>query len=926
MANIAIAICMRFFVILCILEVLLADNRVYYRDALVHIGDSYLEGWSKYSLADETLSPILSKIAVDYSTGELHIRKQLYCELMKRFSSVKVRSFKRTYFGKYIEMQRAVPFFANESQCNDRQGSNETILPTHSYSTVLILPKSAILDKGNLDLFQLFGNRYNAQSFKLIVGHCNKPLSAAGISLDWKFVKLIRTCWPTIPALVKIQALLPGGMVKEEELILYYESSHHDTVRRNRIRRTLPSFPRRMYSVTIPEDTPVKRTIITLAVVPSSYPGVDITYGITPSSIGFDINPKTGAVTVSKPLDYEKMQDKKYYVFFVRTSFDSTRLIVNIEDVNDNTPEFEQKTYLRRVSEDISSSASILEVKAIDRDSGRNGQVTYSLKNPGGINSAFEVDSYSGQIFLRNTRLDRETASRYELVVTAEDNGTPKRSSDTKVIITVSDINDNSPIFKKPEYTKTISENVGPGSTLIRVTATDADEGTNSKLSYRIYNDFANPAISKFDIKRETGDIILKQKLDYENPLERSVRITVEASDAGIPPKKGTTFVTINVEDYNDNPPIFRQGCMKYVKESAKIGETVCTVSASDRDASIPNNEVVYSLGQAPNDLPFTVDSVTGQVKVSGELDYDNPSKRRFEFTIIAKDRGVPSKSTSIIARITLQNVNDNYPSFSKPHYDIRIPETTYPGSSILQLSASDVDQPNSKDFQFSIVDGNLKNCFSLTSSTIYVQCNLNYDTEKIFNLTVQVKDSGQLGQQLSSRTYVVVRIDDANTHAPNFVKPPDVSSISENADIGSLVLNVSARDLDSGENGRVSYSLVNSDGYFKINPVTGEIRTLKELDSESRVKHDLLVMARDHGRPPRSSLLRLTIAVADVNDNAPKFQKPKYEKKVKEDVKIGSSILRVRAMDADVDSINREIVYKIPKDCKFPSIFALFL
>ena len=922
MVNFAMAICMRFSVICCILEALLADDRVYYRDVFVHIGDSYLEGWSKYTLADETLSPILSKIAVDYSTGELHIRKQHYCALMRHFPSIKVSSFTRTHFGKYIEMQRAVPLFSNVTQCTDRQGSNEKIYPNHNNSTVLILPKSAILDKGYLDFFQLFGNWYNAQRFKLVVGHCHQPLSASGISLDWKFVKLMRTCWPTIPVLVRIQALFPGGMVKEEELIFYYESGHHDTLRKKRVRRALSTFPRRLYSITIPENTPVGNTVITLTVQPSSYPNVDITYAISPSSIGFDINRKTGAVTVSKPLDYEKMQDKKYFRFFVRSNFDTASLRINIEDVNDNAPEFEQKTYLRTVSEDVSSSASILEVKANDKDSGRNGQVTYSLKNPGGINSAFEVDSYSGQIFLRNTRLDRETASKYELIVTAEDDGTPKLSSDTKVIITVSDVNDNSPIFKNTEYTKTISESVGPGSTLIRVTATDKDEGTNSKLSYRIYNDFANPAVSKFDIKRETGDIILKQKLDFENRREKSVRITVEASDAGIPPKKGTTFVTIYVKDYNDNPPIFRQGCIKYVKESAKIGETVCTVSASDRDASIPNNEVVYSLGQAPDDLPFTVDSATGQVKVSGKLDYDNPSKRRFEFTIIAKDRGVPSKSNSIIARITLQNVNDNYPTFSKPHYNITIPETTHPGSSILQLSASDVDQPNSKDFQFSIVDGELKNCFSISSSTIYVQCNLNYDTEKIFNLTVQVKDSGQLGQQLSSTTYVVVRIDDANTHAPSFVKPPDVSSIPENADIGSLVLNVSARDMDSGDNGRVSYSLLNSDGYFEISPATGEIRTLKELDSETRVKHDLIVMARDHGKPAKSSLLTLTIAVTDVNDNAPKFQKPKYKKKVKEDVKVGSSILRVRAMDADVGSNNRAIVYKIPVDRKLPSIF----
>ena len=916
-------------IILNIVQTLLAESVVYKKSGFLRVAESYVEGWSKYTLEDGNLSPVLSKVVVDYTKGDVHIDKSFYCELKKHFNSVKVRSFKRTNFGKYIAMIRSVPLFAYDLKCSDYSNSGERTFPYSDISTVLTLPKSMLLDKVVLDILPLMmvdrSRKVDVSKFALKVGNCSQSLYNDGnhLILDWKFVKFLKKCSSTFPAFVKIQARLSDGVLTEKEIIMNF-GSRHPFVNHNRVRRSYPNFPRPSYSLTIPENTPVGRTIITLTVVPSSYPGLDITYAISPSSIGFDVDAKTGAITVSRSPDYEKLRDKKYYILFVRTSFASTRLVINIEDVNDNTPEFERSTYLRTVAEDVHSSASILEVKANDKDSGRNGQVTYSLKNPGGINSAFEVDQYSGQIFLRNSRLDRETTPRYELIVIAEDDGTPKRSSETKVIITVSDVNDNSPTFAKPEYTKTISENVVPGSTLIQVTATDKDEGTNSKLSYRIYNDFTNPVVSKFDILRETGDLTLKQRLDYENPLERSVRITVEASDAGIPPKKGTTFVTIIVKDYNDNAPIFRQGCSEYVLESAKIGETVCTVSASDRDASTPNNEIVYSLGQAPSDLPFTVDPATGQIKVSKQLDYDDPSKRKFEFTVIATDRGVPSKSTSSTARITLNNVNDNYPKFSKPSYDVSIPETTNPGTPILQLSASDIDQPDSKDFQFSIVGGNTKNCFSIASGSIYVQCNLNYDTDKIFNLTVQVKDSGQLGQQLSSTTQAVIRIVDANTHAPSFVQTPDVVSVQEDVKIGSLVLTVSARDLDSGENGRISYSLVNSDGYFKINAVTGEIRTEKELDSESRLKHDLIVMARDHGTPVKSSTTTLTVAVTDVNDNVPKFQKPSYNVKVKEDAEIGKAIIRVRAVDADTGSNNRAIVYKIPKERKFSLIYFL--
>eukprot|EP00795_Rhopilema_esculentum_P002013 gene2013-17573_t len=888
-------------------------------DNLLRVADSYIHGWKDFAV-DTKLSPILSKLIVDPSSGNVHIDRSLYCELKGLHRTIAVSSFKSTKFGKKLKLIRSIPLLDHNLNCSNDTRTLDVAHPEHENLDFLFLPRNVFFDSATVDFlssFSEYARKTHGNSVFMKFENCKQsvPFFGATLIVNSHLSKVLERCSPNYPMLLRMQVMRNGFIVEEKGIVIVAEKHANGMLKTHRRgRRSTPTFPRPYYSLKIPENMPVGTTIITLNVEPSSVPGLDIAYSISPSSIGFSINSKTGAVTISRSPDYEAMQTKKYFNLFVRTSFAETRLVIQIVDVNDNTPEFEQNPYTRTVSEATPSSASILEVKAIDKDSGRNGDVTYSLKNPGGINSAFEVDSYSGQVFLRNTRLDRETSPRYELIIVAEDDGTPKKSSETKVIITVSDINDNSPVFDKPEYTHTISENTNPGTILLRVKANDKDEGTNSKLSYSIYNDFTNPVVSKFEIGRATGDVILKQQLDYENELERSVRFTVEASDAGIPAKKGTAFVNIILEDFNDNSPIFRQGCTKYVLESASKGETVCTVSAADLDASLPNNEIVYSFGQAPDNLPFIVDPASGQVKVSKKLDFDNPSTRKFEFTIIATDKGVPPKSTSIVAKITLKNVNDNLPVFSKQSYHVSVPETTKPATSILELSASDIDQPDNNEFQFSIIKGNEKNCFSISDGKIFVQCNLNFDTDKIFNLTVQVKDSGQLGQQLSSTTFAVIQVIDANTHVPYFLPITSVPSVREDAPVGTLVLNVSARDLDFGENGRISYSIINSDGYFKINAVTGEIRTLKKLNSENTVKHELTIMARDHGLPVKSSTMQLIIGVTDVNDNAPVFRRKEYVVDVKESIEIGSMILRVRATDADTGSNNRAVVYKIPK------------
>eukprot|EP00794_Sanderia_malayensis_P006157 gene6157-6864_t len=885
------------------------------KNDMLKVADGFMEGWTSYAIEDN-LDPLLSsRLFVDSTNGSVYIDKSSFCKLQNGYSHLPVYSFLSVNANHEIGLIRMVSLYKDQGViCN--HSLNKIPKNHNSDNTVtLIVPNEMLTNSIPVDFRPLFSvkTEYPLEvgfKFHLCTGR-NDSDAGPILHVQKSLQEIAHKCSSRNEKFLNLIAAVKGEIIEELGVKVLLQKDYEKSLKlRKRSKRSLdPLFPRRQYVIPVKENEKVGFKITTIQVEPSSVPGTTITYSISPSNIGFQINAQTGDITLTSKLDFEI---KQLYTLWVRTATDATRLQIKVIDVNDNDPVFERNPYTISIYENIKSTESILDVKATDKDSTSNGEIRYSIVNPGGVNKAFDIDEYSGQIFLPNTRLDREKTDKYELIVKAEDLGETKRSSTTKVIITILDVNDNSPVFEKPEYTKSISEKTGVGERVLTVKALDKDEGTNSKLSYVIFNDYSNPVVSKFDMNRLTGEITLKQKLDYENERERSIRFTVDATDAGIPPKKGSAFVSISVTDDNDNAPIFRSGCVEYVFENAAIGDTVCTVSASDRDSSAPNNEVLYTLDNAPKNLPFIVDYDTGQVKVSAALDYDNPDTRKFEFAIKASDKGNPIKSSTTNARITLKNVNDNYPKFSKPNYKVSIPETTRPGDSILQLSATDVDQPGSTEFQYSIIKGNEKNCFSITDNKIYVQCNLNYDIDKLFNLTVEVKDSGALGKQFSTQTYALVQISDANTHAPLFRKTSLIPSISEDAPIGTLVFNVSATDLDSGINGKISYSLINSDGYFKIDAVTGEVRTVKELNSETLQKHELRVMARDHGIPMKSSIHMWTITVTDINDNAPIFQKLVYRESVMEDVVVGSFLLRVRAFDVDSDFNNRQIVYSM--------------
>lgn len=432
------------------------------------------------------------------------------------------------------------------------------------------------------------------------------------------------------------------------------------------------------------------------------------------------------------------------------------------------------------------------------------------------------------------------------------------------------------------------------------------DHGINAAIRYAI---IGGNTQSQFSIDSLSGEISLVKPLDYETL--RSYRLVIRAQDGGSPSRSNTTQVLINVKDVNDNAPRFYTSLFQEsVSESVPIGYSIVRVQAYDADEG-PNADIKYSIsardsiGGSSDQLPVTVDSRTGWIYTTKELDRETQSK--YMFHVLAVDQGVPPQSASASVLLTVQDVNDNDPTFERKEYEAIVSEDDPPGTPVASVVASDPDED--PRLHYEITGGNTRGRFAVTTQNgrglITIAQPLDYKQERRYVLTLTASDSG--GRHDTATVYV--NISDANNFAPVFENAPYTASVFEDAPIGTTVLVVSASDNDVGINAQITYTLgdeTNSEqstnnGEFTINPQTGAIITSKLLDRETISGYLLTVTARDGGTPSLSDTTDVEISVSDVNDNYPVFKQSLYSGNILEDALIGTSVVQVSATDADI-------------------------
>ncbi|KAK1798051.1 hypothetical protein P4O66_000550 [Electrophorus voltai] len=546
----------------------------------------------------------------------------------------------------------------------------------------------------------------------------------------------------------------------------------------------------------------------------STGPNALVTYTIiSGADDSFRVDPESGDLIATKRLDRER---RSKYSLLVRADdgqqSSDVRVNITVSDVNDHAPKFSRSVYTFDIPEDTTPGSIVAAILASDSDSGTNGEITYSLEDDPD-DATFILNPVTG-VFNVSQPLDFEAQQYYVLSVRAADGG--GQASSVRVYFNVLDVNDNRPVFNATSYSASVLENLSPGTSVLTVAASDADNGPNALLAYGIAS--GDPQ-DQFGIT-PYGVLQTRKVLDREARSFYNLVVTV--SDQAPPPAPRFTSsaqVSIILLDVNDCAPVFTSQTTAYVQESTALDTAVFTAQAADADSG-PNSYVEYSLTGSHGNK-FSVGAVDGVVRLVGELDREEMAN--YTLTVVAMDKGQPALSSAMEVTMVVLDVNDNTPSFSQNIYDVEIEEDTLSGTDVLQVFASDADEGTNGQIRFSIASGNRNDDFRIDSVTgvISVAKPLDREAWASYSLVVQAADRAS---------------------------SPRVDRATENLkDLPINILQVVGHDDDSGLNGHLSYSLSGGDeeGCFSLTS-SGQLRLARTLDREARDHYVLLITAID--------------------------------------------------------------------------------
>ncbi|GCC29831.1 hypothetical protein chiPu_0008273 [Chiloscyllium punctatum] len=547
-------------------------------------------------------------------------------------------------------------------------------------------------------------------------------------------------------------------------------------------------------------------------------------------------------------------------------------IAVEILDVNDNSPIFPKRQFHLEISE-LSTPGTRFPLEAAnDPDVAINSVQTYELfPNNYFVLDVQMRDGEKMPVLVLQSSLDRETESSHKLTLIAKDSGIPVRSGTVQVLISVKDTNDNAPIFPQSVYRVSLLENAAIGTQVIKLNATDLDDGPNGKITYSLSSYNSAKAREKFSVDSKTGEIRVRGKLDYE---ENTVfEINIKAIDGGSDAMTGNCDVLVNIIDVNDNPPeVTLTTLSNTISEDAPVGTVVALFSATDKDSG-RNGQIQC---KSPIKLPFRLDSSLENyygLIVQDPLDRENTSK--YDVTVTCMDAGNTPLSSKNTIRVEISDINDNAPKFTQSLYKASVMENNDIGVSIFSISAFDPDIGLNARLKYSILKAQIHNAsvstyISINSETgvIFAQRSFDYEKLKNFQIKVEVMDSGS--PPLASNVSVDVVILDQNDNVPVIVQPlvefgsTIVETISRFAEPGYLVTKVSATDADGGQNGRLSYSIFQATHHnlFTISPDTGEIWTIRRIGSKDASKQILVILVKDNGKPSLSSTVTISLSV----------------------------------------------------------------
>lgn len=649
----------------------------------------------------------------------------------------------------------------------------------------------------------------------------------------------------------------------------------------------------------------------------------------------FFVDEKTGDISTTQVLDRETLcpytLDSCDLAFDVSVRpvqfYQVVKVLVHVVDVNDNWPTFPSDSVTLSVPETALPGAMFMIPAAEDADSRSLGIQQYRLLTGQGDDDPFQVeatDQVDGakDVRLRLTgRLDREKIDHYRLTVEAVDGGDPAKTGSIRIDINVLDSNDNSPQFENATYRVEIHEDLPVTSTLLRVHATDPDQGPNGVVRYSLADQTDAAYGQTFGVDERTGDLFLKGQVDFEQ--HRSFQLTIQASDTGSGSLPVFAVVEVDVVDVNDNPPqitvnVLTDSDFAQVRENAQPGTFVAHAAVKDADSG-RNGQVECFID---NRSLFALETLYhSEYKITTAVVFDREEAADHELVLTCRDKGDTPLTSSSTIQVLVLDENDNSPDLglSSNPYAIRLLENNPTNSTIIRINATDRDEGRNSALVYRIqpLDGTPEGVLVVDPILGKVSAlrSLDYEERSQYVFLLTVSDRGE--EPRSATATLQLTVFDSNDEKPLFDRSNYFLTVRENQPPGTVVGKLNATDRDVNPDfRRISYTFQTPSGVFDMDDQTGLLTTLRRLDREEQATYRLTVIASNRGGPPGiESRTNVTVFVDDENDNSPVFLFPGGGIDTVElaghSAVTGTVVTRLVATDRDVAE-NADLLYDI--------------
>ncbi|XP_078534489.1 protocadherin-7 isoform X2 [Lissotriton helveticus] len=591
---------------------------------------------------------------------------------------------------------------------------------------------------------------------------------------------------------------------------------------------------------------------------------------------------KQPQLIVKGALDRE-LRDSYELTLRVRDGGDPPRssqsiLRVLITDVNDNSPRFERSVYEADLAENSVPGTPILQLRATDFDVGVNGQIEYVFgAATESVRRLLRLDETSGWLSVLH-RIDREEVNQLRFTVTARDRGQPPKSDKATVVLNIKDENDNVPLIDIRKIGRipvkdgmaTVAEDVLVDTPIALVQVSDRDQGENGVVTCTVVGDvpFQLKPASETEGEQNKKKYFLHTSapLDYEATKEYNVIIV--AVDSGSPSLSSNNSLIVKVGDTNDNPPIFGQAVVEVpFPENNVPGERVATVLASDADSG-KNAEIAYSLDSSVSGV-FSIDQDSGDITVNIVLDREQTD--RYEFKVVAKDKGVPVLQGTASVVVQVADKNDNEPKFMQDVFTFYVKENLQPNSAVGMVTVMDADKGRNAEMSLFIEEES--DIFSIENDTGTIYSTVSFDREHQTTYTFRVKavDGGEPPRSATATVSLTVMDDNDNAPTITFPNNNSYTVLPPTSNIRTVVATVLASDSDTGINADLNFSIVGGNPFklFEIDSSSGVVSLVGKLAQNHYGLHRVVVQVNDSGQPSQSTTALVHVFVNESVSNA---------------------------------------------------------